>query len=207
MKLKHIWYISVVIVLLTAVPFTLYFLTYSGGESNLNVDWGTFGDFIGGVLNPIFALLNLIAFLYFTYIIYEFDKNSKDRELNYQRKLIYSGEKYELFKKINHSVNKIRFVLLSNDEKKADTITDLFENCDSSFADLKLLFPEINITDDEIKRIQDQFLVLIKEVQYVESQQSNDFSNAFNFTKEVNLIINILLKRIRESIENNLETA
>lgn len=41
-----------------------YFLNFHGGVSLDNSDWGTFGDFIGGILNPIFGFLGLIALLW-----------------------------------------------------------------------------------------------------------------------------------------------
>jgi len=205
MKRRHIAYITLVIVIVSAVPFYLYFDTFNGSKSFKNDDWGTFGDFIGGILNPILALLNLIAFLYLTYVIHEHDKNSRNKELNYQKKLIYSGEKYELFKKINHSVNKIRFVLLSNIEIKSEAITELFENCDSAFADIRILFPEIEISDDDVKTTQDKFLKLIKEVQYLDSIKSSEFTNAFGISKEVMSHTNTLLKNVKDSIENDLQ--
>jgi uncharacterized membrane protein len=46
-----------------AVVFWLYFTNFSGGLSNKNDVWGTFGDFIGGTLNPILSFFALIALL------------------------------------------------------------------------------------------------------------------------------------------------
>jgi hypothetical protein len=36
--------------------FSFYFLTFHYELSSSNSDWGTFGDFIGGTLNPILSL-------------------------------------------------------------------------------------------------------------------------------------------------------
>ncbi|NLA01618.1 hypothetical protein GTA07_14655 [Rhodococcus hoagii] len=41
----------------------LYLMEFNNGFSNENSDWGTFGDFLGGTLNPIFGFLSLIALL------------------------------------------------------------------------------------------------------------------------------------------------
>lgn len=46
-----------------AIVFGLYFTNFSGGLSNKNDVWGTFGDFIGGTLNPILSFFALIALL------------------------------------------------------------------------------------------------------------------------------------------------
>jgi len=49
------------------ISFTLalaiYFIKFHGSLSDLQGDWGTFGDFFGGVLNPILSFLALIAIL------------------------------------------------------------------------------------------------------------------------------------------------
>jgi len=50
---------------LTALVIVMifYFYNFNNGLSKLNSDWGTFGDYFGGILNPIFAFLGLIALL------------------------------------------------------------------------------------------------------------------------------------------------
>jgi len=45
------------------IVFWLYFTNFSGELSNKNDVWGTFGDFIGGTLNPILSFFALIALL------------------------------------------------------------------------------------------------------------------------------------------------
>jgi len=47
------------------IVYGAYFVRFSPGSSfsTVNGDWGTFGDFIGGTLNPIFSFLGLIALL------------------------------------------------------------------------------------------------------------------------------------------------
>ena len=43
---------------------SLYFLRFSGGLSSSQETWGQFGDFVGGILNPLFALSALFALLH-----------------------------------------------------------------------------------------------------------------------------------------------
>lgn len=59
---SFIWIILGVI-LLIAVVFGLYLINFKGNLSINNSDWGTFGDYIGGTLNPILSFLSLIALL------------------------------------------------------------------------------------------------------------------------------------------------
>lgn len=51
-----------IFLLLTAL--FLYFTHFSGNLSNTQSAWGTFGDYMGGTLNPLFALLSLFAIIY-----------------------------------------------------------------------------------------------------------------------------------------------
>ena len=51
-------------IVLLVVVLCLYFWRFHEGFSSENADWGTFGDFVGGTLNPIFSLLAFFALLY-----------------------------------------------------------------------------------------------------------------------------------------------
>lgn len=48
---------------LLAVALFFYFGHFNGLLSDDNAKWGTFGDFMGGTLNPLFALLSLFAII------------------------------------------------------------------------------------------------------------------------------------------------
>jgi uncharacterized membrane protein len=58
--------------------FFAYFTQFSGGFSSRQDVWGQFGDFVGGVLNPILSFLALIA-LVLTVVL-------QSRQLEYARK-------------------------------------------------------------------------------------------------------------------------
>lgn len=58
--LKRAWGVAAIAFLLV---FSLYFVRFPAGFSANNGDWGTFGDFVGGVLNPFFAFLSFTALL------------------------------------------------------------------------------------------------------------------------------------------------
>ena len=48
---------------IVVVVFVFYFMNFSGSLSNEHERWGTFGDFMGGTLNPILSFFSLIALL------------------------------------------------------------------------------------------------------------------------------------------------
>jgi hypothetical protein len=62
------------------VVFTFYFMEFNGGFSSQNADWGTFGDFIGGTLNPLLSFLGLIALL-LTIVLQSKELESTRKEL------------------------------------------------------------------------------------------------------------------------------
>jgi uncharacterized membrane protein len=57
-----LWMIAGVFLLIAGI-FGRYFTYFKGDLSNVHEDWGTFGDYIGGALNPILSFLSLIALL------------------------------------------------------------------------------------------------------------------------------------------------
>lgn len=67
-------FIAIIAIILVLV---MYFINFNGSLSNKQSDFGTFGDFTGGILNPIFGFLTFIAILYTIYI--------QTKELEYTR--------------------------------------------------------------------------------------------------------------------------
>ena len=64
LKLKKLNGLAWVAIILFVITTSLYFYNFHGVFSTLKSDWGTFGDFMGGTLNPLFAFLSLIAIIY-----------------------------------------------------------------------------------------------------------------------------------------------
>lgn len=63
-KLKFLNWILVVAILLFVGLLLIYYFNISDLSENKKGEWGTFGDFIGGTLNPLFALFSLFAIIY-----------------------------------------------------------------------------------------------------------------------------------------------
>lgn len=68
--IKYLKWILLAAFIVIAIVFYLYFCnfnefcSFNNNQSISNADWGTFGDFIGGTLNPILSFLSLIALLF-----------------------------------------------------------------------------------------------------------------------------------------------
>lgn len=54
--------LTIAVIAACIVPI-FYFSNFHAGLSSSNTDWGTFGDFVGGTLNPILSFLSLIALM------------------------------------------------------------------------------------------------------------------------------------------------
>ena len=63
-KLSQLKYFLISAILLFLITLGFYFYNFHNGLSDNHEEWGTFGDFMGGTLNPIFALFSLAAILY-----------------------------------------------------------------------------------------------------------------------------------------------
>lgn len=79
------WPVAVIIF----TPIVIYMITFwHRSISDQTSDWGTFGDFIGGILNPIISLLTLIVTVYIAYYLQRADDDRAKRE----QKLAYSPQ-------------------------------------------------------------------------------------------------------------------
>lgn len=79
-----------IVVIFNFIFLTLYIGFFSGGLSDNNSDWGSFGSFIGGIMAPIVGVLTIIL----TYSI-----------LNNQNKEFSQSEFRFMFEKLFNSIN------------------------------------------------------------------------------------------------------
>ncbi|GJL56448.1 MAG: hypothetical protein NPIRA02_35800 [Nitrospirales bacterium] len=92
----------------------LYFLNFQGQLSSEHERWGTFGDFIGGTLNPILSFLALIALL-LTIVLQNRELEATRQELSESRQtaqkqvahLINEAKKNDIYKTIQVLENRL----------------------------------------------------------------------------------------------------
>ena len=77
--------------IITAIIFAgiaaAYFFQFHNGFSQSPADWGTFADYIGGLISPLLALLNIIVFIDLTKSIEQNRlaiEKDKDKEEKYR---------------------------------------------------------------------------------------------------------------------------
>lgn len=71
---------------------------FSGKFSDIHATWGTFGDYVGGLLNPFIAFLNLIVTVVIAFEIHHLSKTEGDREQQSQRALLKTQLQFDLLK-------------------------------------------------------------------------------------------------------------
>jgi hypothetical protein len=77
---KYIKWLIGITIILTIVPVIFYL--YKFGDGTLSTDkgeWGTFGDFIGGVLNPLISLLTLAVTVYIAITFNDYEKRRDEQ--------------------------------------------------------------------------------------------------------------------------------
>ena len=73
-------FVPVVAGIALVVSVAVYIFHFWGGLADSHSRWGEFGDYLGGILNPIFALLALLALL-FTIVLQSRELRNSTREL------------------------------------------------------------------------------------------------------------------------------
>src|SRR5690242_15725828 len=79
---KQRQYVWIAIILILTVPLAYIINFFSHPISDKSVDWGTFGDFVGGILNPIIGLLTLIVTIIIAISISEIEKRYHEDTVN-----------------------------------------------------------------------------------------------------------------------------
>ena len=72
---------------------------YDNKLSDEVADWAQFGDYFGGVLNPILSLINICIFIYLTLVVQNISNNNHVQALEMNKKIALMSMKRE---ELNH---------------------------------------------------------------------------------------------------------
>lgn len=84
-KHKLVWIMAMILVVSIILVIGIYKWNFYNNISGNPENWGQFGDFFGGVLNPIISGLNLILIIYLTLKIADIDEK---RSTNQQKESV-----------------------------------------------------------------------------------------------------------------------
>lgn len=127
------------IILIVVGSYFLNFREYSISKDTQA--WGTFGDFFGGLLNPVISILSLGALIYITFQISDIDDRRTEQELAVQRQIALFGLKHDALKELNRILEQFQPELVKSDMESEVKIV-LFRNEFHAFiATYTYLFP------------------------------------------------------------------
>jgi hypothetical protein len=75
-------------IILLVIPIIIYgFHFHWNNLSNNTSDWGAFSDFVGGILNPIFSIFNILILIFLTIKVSNWDANREKESLEREYRL------------------------------------------------------------------------------------------------------------------------
>jgi hypothetical protein len=91
MNPKSVFLILCAAILLAITPLIFYLFYFKTLTiSNNPSDWGPFGDFIGGLVNPVLSAFNLGALIYLTYTVSQIEEKRNVTNNSHQKEIFIS---------------------------------------------------------------------------------------------------------------------
>ncbi len=75
---RRLTYVSAALIALTVIAFVLKF--YSNPWADKPDQWAQFGEYFGGILNPLFTLMNVAVIVYIATVLQAFTEAEKNKE-------------------------------------------------------------------------------------------------------------------------------
>lgn len=157
------------------IPILFYVGNFWG--QNLSGDtqvWGTFGDYFGGIFNPLIAIANLIIFIKLTLIVADMQDKSTKQSLIFEKKILSSGLMHDSIKELSNVLNTLGQNIKANRNQTDWEILKVLQTTITFSNNYFHLFADINSQE-----IQDELNNLLKVVRTRPYNQQN-FVNTFN---------------------------
>lgn len=185
------------LILVVVIP---YLMNFNGGVSNETQVWGAFGDYFGGILNPILAIINIGILIYLTFLINKIDTNRANKELEIQKKIAVYGLKHDALKEFNNNLSKFQPELVKSNEHSELNIILHRNEFYSLIETYTYLFP--NIEKDKESKLTEIMLVLSKTAgdRFV---KGNDYDIPNNLEPKLLEFIDlkiVFIKKIQKSV-------
>ncbi|MBK7956924.1 MAG: hypothetical protein IPK03_01695 [Bacteroidetes bacterium] len=96
-------FIATIIYLEVSRQFQEYYL--NNLNKNSTFKYNEFGDFIGGILNPLFTLLSTISIIFLTYIVAKNDEVKADKAIETQKRITLNQMRQAAFESLVQKTN------------------------------------------------------------------------------------------------------
>ncbi len=165
--------------ILLFIALTIPILFYTGNFWGQNISddtqvWGTFGDYFGGIFNPLIAIANLIIFIKLTLIVADMQDKSTKQSLIFEKKILSSGLMHDSIKELSNVLNTLGQNIKANRNQTDWEILKVLQTTITFSNNYYHLF-----TDIDSQEIQDELNILLRVVRTRPYNQQN-FVNSFN---------------------------
>lgn len=141
--------VSIFLVMLPCLVVCIFYIcTFSGGLSHDNADWGTFGDFVGGICSLFLTAMNIWIFYLLTRTISEQEAKREDVRQKFEALRFKLQKQEELIKNYSNAVEKT-FSSIDLDTGLAVINTNTFDEVMHTYNQLRNFKSLLNTFDSQ----------------------------------------------------------
>ena len=159
------------------IPIIIYSINFHDHYISMDsTDWGTFGDFIGGITNPIIGIVNVLVLIYLTLKISEIEKINRGIDKTNRENENHDGIRLEGFKELNSFFMRLVKRVANEDpieNKERISLKFEFDGIIHPYIDLFKVF-------DNLERINKLSNSLLKIPEYRTESESLDIISKFS---------------------------
>jgi len=179
-----------------------YIINFRGMSiSSQTQDWGTFGDYFGGILNPIIGIMNLVLLVYITFLISDTEESRSQNELNNQKKFALYSLKHDSLKELNTILEKVQPEIVKSESDSSIKLIFIRNDLNAFIITNTYLFPSFE--NDIHKPLAESIMALSQISQkYYESKHTLDIDTEVKpeLQRFSDLKVNFILKVQKEII-------
>lgn len=195
--------VTLIIIVATICCLGLYLCMFNNGLSNNSNSWSNFGDYVNGVLTPIFTVINIYVFIKLTTAIsrleekryensMEIEDKRREKEIEHEKELLLMQFRKQEIETFVEQTNRI--FDYSSFDNRVNSIGGVLNYLDS-FCKTELKWFGLEECEDIKKKIKDMWVDL--------GQIFDDFRTG----KELNMEIDTNVRNLKVEITNALMEA
>lgn len=192
-----------------AVAAAFYVKKFSGFPLSCDpAHWGQFGDYLGGVLNPLIGLSTLIATCVIamsvqrlTQLQLDQQQSSSDLQIRTQKTLLLTQFRYELILKFQHQADAIflkldNVVLLEKEKISPDVFHDLNDELKRLLDQIESIDQSLLIIDNKVRKSILDAIEAVGEFDISQWWNKDSKSNYLGIKHDVEIVIRSLLSQV-----------
>jgi hypothetical protein len=161
------------------IPTLFYTVNFFG--SSLSEDpqiWGAFGDYFGGLFNPVIAIANLVIFIKLTIIVADMQDKSNTQALGFQQKVLSSGLMHDSIKELSLTLNSLGQNIKANRTQTDWEVLKVLQTTTTFTNNYSHLFSDLD--SRELQNELNDLLRIVRARPYNQQNFANSFNNYLN---------------------------